>query len=368
MVNECEICRSSIYTRNNRVVICKACNRSYHQNCESLSSVDLDFYTDHKLPYKCRTCTRKVRHRRSQSLGDDESVVGHNLSLAPSSDDILPESNVDDCSHLQSDVSIHSGLPASSTHSTVPRKSSVTIPTEDNFEKLFQILSGISADISAIKADQATIKGELMACNRKLQEHEEILTQHNKQFVQCNSLATQVSDIGSALRETTINLEELNDRVSKLQSAPASPVSNMGITVDKIRRSYNIIIKGIPEEEGGDGNIARTILTLVHENCLPNIIDISRVGSVLDNSRRPRPIRVVFNNFLDPKHILRNKARLATSQYSRISISDDKSHEELKLLQELRKELDSRRSRGEKNITIKYLHGVPSIVSTQAKN
>lgn len=97
-----------------------------------------------------------------------------------------------------------------------------------------------------------------------------------------------------------------------------------------------------------------------------NTLSVSRIGPSNDN--RPRLIKVVFNNVLLPKMILRNKLLLRSSAYSHVVVQDDKPPEEIQLLKTLRETLRARRAAGEHSLTIKYLRGTPSIVDSGPKN
>jgi hypothetical protein len=139
--------------------------------------------------------------------------------------------------------------------------------------------------------------------------------------------------------------------------------------VERMIRSKNVIIYGVPESSGTteqrqtkDATEIRKIISAITPEAIPQ--KIIRIGK--PNSPNTRPLKVSLSNDLIAKEVLRNKNKLINSDLSRsISISDDKTPKQLEYLKNLRTELQLRRDNGEDNITIKYMKGIPSIIESK---
>lgn len=139
---------------------------------------------------------------------------------------------------------------------------------------------------------------------------------------------------------------------------------------ERIRRSRNVIIRGLREQTGSaaqrkeaDFAAVSNIIGLINEGG-PSIepLSVIRLGRV-ERARGPRPVRVVFTHEGDARRVLRNKAKiLGKDGMNDVKLQDDKTPQEIRYLENLRSELDRRRQSGEDNITIRYLKHVPTIV------
>ncbi|KAG5864618.1 hypothetical protein JTB14_002945 [Gonioctena quinquepunctata] len=91
-----------------------------------------------------------------------------------------------------------------------------------------------------------------------------------------------------------------------------------------------------------------------------------RLGNV--NPKNTRPLGVLFDNSLICKFLVRQRIVLgSTTFYKDVTIKEDKSKAEREYLQCSRQELKQRIDKGEIDLTIKYIEGIPKII-TQTKN
>uniref|UniRef100_A0A2A4JSI3 Uncharacterized protein n=1 Tax=Heliothis virescens TaxID=7102 RepID=A0A2A4JSI3_HELVI len=132
---------------------------------------------------------------------------------------------------------------------------------------------------------------------------------------------------------------------------------------DRTNREKNIIIVGIAEtndknlktRQDYDCNEVIKMLTSLKEDC-PKPIKTVRLGKY--SYDKNRPIKAYFNNSETPKYLLRNKIKLPEN----IQFYADQTPTQKCFLQSLRDELNKRVENGEKDLIIKYIKGVPTIV------
>ena len=99
-------------------------------------------------------------------------------------------------------------------------------------------------------------------------------------------------------------------------------------------------------------------------------VSVKRLGKYNPSaSISKRPIRIVFpTNVIIPK-IFRNAKKLKSNeQLKDLAISSDKTPFQLKTHKKAKDELHERLRNGETNIVLKYINGLPKIVSTSTKN
>lgn len=78
-----------------------------------------------------------------------------------------------------------------------------------------------------------------------------------------------------------------------------------------------------------------------------------------------RPLKISLASASDVFKTLGSSRKLKSDQiFNAVRITSDKTPKQRLYFQNLRKELDKRRSDGESNLTIKYVKGIPSIVNS----
>lgn len=126
-----------------------------------------------------------------------------------------------------------------------------------------------------------------------------------------------------------------------------------------------------PADDLSDGVVARNIVGHIFAPGTEHIVSQNRVGR--RRGEKPRPLLIKFSNPVTARTILRNKKLISTSAvFSGVTISDDATPYQISCLQRAREDLKARQSRGETNITIKYVRGIPTVVdmgdSSKQKN
>lgn len=147
-------------------------------------------------------------------------------------------------------------------------------------------------------------------------------------------------------------------------------------TVDRISRSRNVIVRGVPEVTGSleerrrhDSAKVSEMLTAMNSSALPiSVIRMGKASAGNGGESRPRALKVVLPDRSSAVSVLRNKSKLLEARaYRGVTVSDDKTPAQITYLNELRAELQRRTDDGEPNLTIKYKRGVPEIMVTGQK-
>lgn len=147
--------------------------------------------------------------------------------------------------------------------------------------------------------------------------------------------------------------------------------------MERIKRANNVVIHNLPEPLLANSSTSQPtsdfdrVCELTRQiqggqNIVPT--SVKRVGK--EKNGRPRIIIAKFDSPETARKVLRNKDRIKQSrrEFSSISITDDKTLAQQDYLQKLRSELKRRTDSGESDLTIKYVKGVPSIITNNSKN
>lgn len=192
----------------------------------------------------------------------------------------------------------------------------------------------------------------------------------------CNNNFAQFRELRQMFNEMKMEFaSRLDDLAGRLSTAaPADPASFEELaaeTAERISRSQNVIMFGIDESQGSTDartehdtrTAARVIAAVVDTAVSP--VRVARLGRP---GARPRPLKVCLMDGSAAKNILRQKNKLRGTEFGSVTIRDDKTPRQLEYLNHLRSELKSRQDSGEEDITIKYVKGIPKIISSTAKN
>lgn len=208
--------------------------------------------------------------------------------------------------------------------------------TKEQMAKLTPKLSELLGNISVVGAKVGFLEGELKAYTN--------ISQQKPPQVQ--SLPNTIQDL-PGICETLAEMEE-----RKL-------------------RSKNIIMFNVPECSTGtqtdcmreDRNKVLSILNKV-ENVDTSEIKMFRLGK--KEMEKTRPIKIELSDQHQVKLVLQKKA----IDYQNVSIKTKKdlTWVQRQEIQNVWKELENRKNKGENNLTIKYINNSPKIVTTTPKN
>lgn len=139
---------------------------------------------------------------------------------------------------------------------------------------------------------------------------------------------------------------------------------------ERSRRNKNIILIGLPEPKNSDRDSRRNcdkneaieIIKKILPEC-PMPHTVLRLGKY--NPNKNRSIKLCFENQETAKLILKNKKKLASNT---IRLYPDLTPKQQYHMNHLRNELASREQKGETDLIIKYIKGIPKIIKSSAKN
>lgn len=139
---------------------------------------------------------------------------------------------------------------------------------------------------------------------------------------------------------------------------------------DRLSRANNIIMFNAPESVSQDYNVRNDEDLCLVKAFISKVSDVTtdeieafRLGKPNDANKKPRPIKVKLNSSLDAVKVLKNKYKTRNLD-SPIRIAADSTPMQRDILKNVKLELERRISNGEKDITIRYVKGVPTIVQT----
>ncbi|KAK9710302.1 hypothetical protein QE152_g26107 [Popillia japonica] len=93
---------------------------------------------------------------------------------------------------------------------------------------------------------------------------------------------------------------------------------------------------------------------------------ISRLGKFDPTSSRSRPVKVQLSSEAMVHKILKNSRKITTTdKWKGISFSRDRTTMQRELHRVMKQNLHDRLNAGEKYLTLKYINGIPSIVSSE---
>ncbi|KAG5866828.1 hypothetical protein JTB14_016558 [Gonioctena quinquepunctata] len=161
-------------------------------------------------------------------------------------------------------------------------------------------------------------------------------------------------------------------RVSYLENRPF-PTSSLpekdfiAESLERLECGKNVIILGIPEQfpEHDFQYIKKTAAEL-DPNSANLIRSGSRLGKPTNSKDKPRPYRLVLESQDAALCLIKNSRNILPNLHPEIKFKSDLTPHQLNHINDLRQELQER-SIMDKNLTIKYVHGIPKIVQLSNK-
>lgn len=208
--------------------------------------------------------------------------------------------------------------------------------TKEQMGKLTPQLSVLLGNISLVSTKVGFLEGELSA-------YRNISPNHSKQLSTTNIETEQLTGICETLAE-------MDER--KL-------------------RSKNVIMFNVPESSGNsqtatmseDLNKVKNILNNV-DNVDTSLIKVYRLGK--KDTNKTRPIKIELSDKYQARTVLQKRG----IPYGSVTIKtkNDLTMLQRQEVQNLWKELEDRKSKGENNLIIKYINNRPKIITNIPKN
>nr|CAH7727318.1 unnamed protein product [Callosobruchus chinensis] len=174
-------------------------------------------------------------------------------------------------------------------------------------------------------------------------------------------------------------VDDLMKEVEKLKNAPIIPAATPTDYEELLReiedrncRKQNIIIYNLPEtpnltkedQATADSQHVKHILGSL-SNDITVLDKPIRLGRFDQTKTRNRPVKVVLGGQQQVIKCIKNVAKVKTlNTYRGVGISNDRTVKQIEQYKMIKTELTRRQNAGEVNLKIKYIRGVPTIVST----
>lgn len=206
---------------------------------------------------------------------------------------------------------------------------------------------------------------KLLRSTAKSQEDEEAFVQKIVERILTSDklwskLVDTIADKVKAEFEKRISAIE--EKVIQLD-AKVDAINNMEV-IERIQKSNNIIIRGLPETAGDPGDQEQQDYDTV-VNMLSSVVDghnhvvtVFRLGKFTSDRSRPRLIKAEIGNPAVVKKLLRHKPG------NGVYLDPDLTRSQQNIAYSVRKEYRDRRAGGE-DIRLRYRGGVPEIVSSK---
>lgn len=223
-------------------------------------------------------------------------------------------------------------------------------------------------NINKLRQDVTAIKTEVSNISNTI---ENIILENT-------NLKSKLTSLSSATEITEKKVKLLEADVKNLKSTSPNTYSSQKPMIERYEdivneihernlRSKNLIIVGIPESTAKT-SIARResekeeiskITKQIYNDC-PSPEKIIRLGKYIPE--RTRPIKICFKSEETAKLLLRNKNAAVLDN---IKIYSDQTQNQRKYMQNLKDELHKRTAEGEAHLQIKYIKGIPKIITSE---
>lgn len=247
------------------------------------------------------------------------------------------------------------------------------IDYKNDFEKfrtdMMKLLSEFgktqNENLICIRHEISEIKNEIKTINSTTENITKNIEHINNEMknMKSDQATTEIK-----IRQIETEICQLKDQQNIVCSTSKSPNlhhHNLFLELqDRCDRAKNIVIVGILEindknsnsRRNHDNNEVKRVLKSIYEEC-PNPIKSIRLGKYIPNKNRP--IKIFFDCPSIPKYLLRNRKKLPED----IQIYSDQTPAQKEYLRLLKEELIKRIEKGEKDLIIKYVKGIPTIVT-----
>lgn len=248
--------------------------------------------------------------------------------------------------------------------------------------QMTEMMTLLTTSINTQNESTTRIRGDIAAINNQILEIKKSMDMTDQKISNLAKEQTEtkveVQNLIGFTHTTDMKIASLESDVHKLQVSSTNSALHVMASYDDVlaelsdqsNRKKNVLIAGIQEiksnnvEKRMNSDRAEVLKTihLISTNC-PEPIRIMRVGKY--NSAKNRALKVCFESEETAKIILRNKSKLKSSV---LKIFADQTPHQQTRFKNLKEELSHRAKAGESNLIIKYVKGIPQIVSAPPKN
>lgn len=365
-----QCCKSTIEGAAGSVLVCFNCKHHYHVQC--LYPTDKKSITPNLKKWVCPECTNK----QPKPVKNDNTPIRSSSKLIQSNDNVTINRGGGG-----SNAVLSPGSPSSREDTPLSAELVQRIIADEN-DKLRNDLktlvhNAISEEFKSLKVEITTIKDSLSTFKQQLSNLSERIEKVETDIKLCESVSSDICYLKSSFAKIEMEKDKIlstmnNDPLpTTLQNTPHTVYEDLAAELhERALRSKNIVVVGIPEDTNSDvlkmkEQDKQKLLNILHTispDC-PQPIKIYRLGKQI--SGKSRPIKVCFESESTVKYLLRNKTKIKNEK---LRIYSDQTLQQKQYMSALREQLAIRTDKGETNLTIKYIKGVPKIITGSSKN
>lgn len=376
-----QCCKSTIEGAGS-VLICFNCKHHYHFQC--LYPTDKKSITPNLKKWVCPECTSK----QPKPAKNDNTPIRSSSKLTQSNDNVTINRGGAQWAGITSPLCgggsnavLSPGSPSSREDTPLSAELVQRIVAEEN-DKLRNDLKtlvhhAISEELKSLKVEITTIKDSLSTFKQQLGNLSERIEKVETDIKLCESVSSDICYLKSSFAKIEMEKDKIlstmnNDPLpTTFQNTPHTVYEDLAAELhERALRSKNIVVVGIPEDTNSDvlkmkEQDKQKLLNILHTISpdSPQPIKIYRLGKQI--SGKSRPIKVCFESESTVKYLLRNKTKIKNEK---LRIYSDQTLLQKQYMSTLREQLAMRTDKGETNLTIKYIKGVPKIITGSSKN
>ena len=209
------------------------------------------------------------------------------------------------------------------------------------------------------------MEGYILPVNKSLEEINQSLKTLSDKFVDLEKRVLKLEKHDNAVTNLSQKIGVLENKVNNVSVSDISTNNELLFSEikDRCERSKNIIIYNVKDENKEIVDWEQ--IAELFSSLKLNVTTVSMVRLGTFESGKSRPLKVSLSTEKDALLILRCRIELTSKG---ISVSNDMTKVQQKFLKDKREELHDRIENGEKDLTIKFIKNVPTIVTKPSKN
>lgn len=349
-MESCTVCDRTVKS-NQHAIECSKCCAWVHKGCSGLPNTQFDKICaiskkSGSHNWECFLCHKVEVKRASLSAGDNRKpnkwgsqVVNSNTEPAQGTDS-------------ESDVT---PTTASGPEFT---KSSTEMEVKNQISNLAKKPNTSNKDVVGLLSNMLGLLMEQKNDMRLL--FEELRVNH---LTRINKLENEMVELRKTIERLDNSIEANTNGTSKTDAVnEVSSESLFNEFHDRAQRAKNIIIHEIPESNSQDTRV-RINHDLEQVAEILGKLDVSTRDFKAIRLGRPgnkiRPLKVLFNNENVASSCLKNRRLLRDS----IRLNADLTIMQRDQIRKAYAELDQRKQKGEKNLNVKFIKGIPKVVT-----
>ena len=132
---------------------------------------------------------------------------------------------------------------------------------------------------------------------------------------------------------------------------------------ERDQRAKNVILHGFTEHGSSNDDLENVNLLLAEHVAKPQAKSVLRLGKIVND--KIHPLKLIFDSREVPMSLFKDSEFFSSRN---LKVTNDSTARKRELLRNARKSLQERTDKGETNLTIKFIRGVPTVIKLNQKN